>query len=282
MEADRDALFEYRCPSCQDRSPYPVRCDRCDRAMTVAGVEGHDDDATDSERWCLLVGPILGAGATWSACTALRADSARWVRDFISVPFDWAFGHANWASVLFAGPVLLFAFALLGVWFGRVAAVAKVREMRRIRRRSRGIERMGATPLVALDDLRPGRVRVRAVIVEAAPVFSNRGLACAACEALVDGGASPRPPHPLGARFTARGAGGRRVVVDARHVRVVEGFDFDEEAHVPVGAHVELVATARAVRDSSGTGAGYRDACQTYELAGTPGEPVLLRVVNAA
>lgn len=281
METDRDAPAEYLCPSCGDRAPYPVRCDRCERAMIAPGAADPRDEVTRVERWWLLAGPVVGVAATWSACAAALSDGFS--------PHVSSFGYLAgvrgvfFGSWVLSGPLPVVVVTLLGVWLGRAAASAKVRDARRARRRARDLTAMAAAAPASLGGLRPGRVRVVATIVEAAPVYSDRGLPCAACENLADGGGSPAPRHSLAGRFTVRDEWGRRVAVDARHVRVVEGYAFDEEAHVPVGARVELVATARATAgDGTEGAAGYRDPRRAYELAGTADEPVLVRVLDAA
>ncbi len=280
MDPDRDATPEYQCPTCHDRSPYPVRCDRCDRQMTVSGVDEPFTDATDEERCWRVVGPMIGVGATWSLFAARphapRSDFVAGLLSYLARGVEWLL----WRSILVAGPWLVATVVtLLGLWLGSTAARAKIREARRARQRSLGLAAMAEVPRVELHRIGPGPVRVRATIEDAAPTLSDRGVFCAACEALDDGGGSPKPRHPQGSRFTLRDVQGRRVAVDARWVQVVEGYDFDEEAHVPVGALVEVVATT-AARVSAETPMGYRDLARDVELVGSPAAPVLLRVLR--
>ncbi|MFO0630691.1 MAG: hypothetical protein U0325_34390 [Polyangiales bacterium] len=280
MDPARDETPMYQCPCCQDRAPFPVRCDRCDRQMTVSGDEEPLSDTTDEERCWRVVGPMIGVGATWSLFAMRRPPAGVGVAASMTRELVWA---AEWLlsrSILLAGPwLLVVVVTLLGVGLGSMAARAKIRASRRWRRRSHGLAAMAEVPRGELHRLGPGPVRVRAMIAEALPVLSARGVICAACEALDDGGGSPRPRHPQGGRFTLRDAEGRRVAVDARWVQVVEGCEFDEETHVPVGAMIEIVATCRA-RVADGTVGSYRDAARDVELVGSPAAPVLLRVLR--
>lgn len=284
MHTDSDTPPEYRCASCGDHALYPVRCDRCDRMMTAPGLADAHEDVTAAERGWLLAGPLIGVGATWSCGAAVFTNG------FGRLP--WAWGLRNTfetvqeiflGSWVLTGPLPVVLVTLLGIWLGRAATLTRVREARRARRLARDFEAMCAASPVSLEELRPGHVRVVATIVEAtSPVLSNHGLPCAACENLIDGGLTPSPRHSLGTRFFLRDEWGRRVRVDAQHVRVVSGYSFDEEAHVPVGARVELAAVARAFTGEGGEhAANYRRADVTFELVGTPSEPVFLRVLDA-
>lgn len=253
------------CPGCGDCSPNATWCDRCDRALGD-GPAGGDGAAL---RRRLTVGACLGAVHGLAAAVALGLGMYQ--------AESWWSRSAVTSLQLGAIPAVLFV--AVGAWIGRRAEQTRLLVGERALRERYLLSRWSSVPLRRVADVGDGPVRLLGYARAVAPTTTAQGLPCVASESLGD---------EVGAGVTATGGvfelvdrHGDAVWVDARHVAVLQGLEFDNERNVPPGAMIELYGHARRSDEGlSDAVSGYRASAGCWVVGGRRDDPVVLRMVG--
>lgn len=166
-----------------------------------------------------------------------------------------------------------------GAWMGRWTAQAQLLAGERAVREKFLLARWEPVPLRSIAEVGDGPVRLRGYARSVAPALSAQGLPCVATESLGDEvGAGAMT---AGGVFELVDRHGDAVWVDARHVAVVHGLEFDGERNIPPGAMVELYGHATQSSDTVDEAvAGYRASSARWVVTGRRHDPVVLRMIG--